>query len=355
MEKKTKSEISNYIETPFDDETLGSLIKALIETYNFDPINMYQHINRQENADEPVPEETGMFENMLMEKSKSESSPIITPDVDDFWVRIKSTQPAIRSEGKPIRIVLNLKGKDKTSFAERYIEEMDRQKLPFHFKFSRRDTRDDQVVIEIPRELFRQQLELIKGLVSDFQLGSVPALYGKLKENPGIGIGEAFDTAMLSTTYAKVVLIKYALAKYLYDYIDRGGEISETAKSSLDKLCPSLVNEKFITRLESAPMPEWRARGALYRNHISEPTNCKYLSLPFYTGQFANDVGPEIRRILAENPRDFYKGMIDAYRAVATEGWGFSDSLVFSKGAEQYLLENVFGKSPTREATENDR
>ncbi len=326
MEIKTVkgNDISNYVQLPFDDAAIGALVMQFIKS-DCSCINTYNTINKKETGDEPIPEEMAEFIDSLGPDKPSK-----------YWAVFSAY--ACFNPLEACRIVLNIKGKDKKTFAQRFLQECKAKNLPYIFKFSKRDIRNDQIVIESPRELLGQYIAMAKSASSDLEIGNPPALYGTLRSNPKIGVGEAFETWNFSPSQMMIFLVYYSMTKYLADHSD---ELDESAKNALYELCPAFHPDKleyYTEKVKTSHSDNFKKRVAYYMKHIylgTSATQTLFGPEKNYEGKFFSiKLGPVISEIYnGPNKEEFLKEIIRNYRMIATEAWGRSESILFSQKA----------------------
>ena len=131
------------------------------------------------------------------------------------------------------RIYLNLKDKQKAEFIENYINRFQKFKIPFELKFSKDDSRLDQIVILSRSENFEENILAVEELTKDMQLGELPILIGKYKS--GIGIAEEYYNRLYSPTMIKLALVRSSVKKYLCDHIDEfGNQLSDEEEEKIN-------------------------------------------------------------------------------------------------------------------------
>ena len=158
-------------------------------------------------------------------------------DINRDWVVLYSGYNPMKDKQSPpdnrrpllYRIYLNLKDEQKAEFIQNYIKRCQQSKIPFELKFSKDDSRLDQIVILSRCENFEENVLAVEELTKDMQLGDLPMLVGEYKI--GIGIAEEYHNRLYSPTMAKLTLVRSSVKKYLCDHIDEfGNQLSDEEK-----------------------------------------------------------------------------------------------------------------------------
>lgn len=187
-------EILEKVKSPFTDELIKNLIKKYISCGCDDSI-FYSEINKIGTTDAL---KDNHFINDLMKQIYAIEVDTNSKQLDsqfhyesnDSWVIISSEKDSmidrqISSDNKrPLiyRLYLNLKGEEKKDFVLNYINKCQENNLPYKFKFSRDDLRNDQIVILTSSETFEESVDIIEELTENAQLGELPMLIGEYKD-----------------------------------------------------------------------------------------------------------------------------------------------------------------------------
>lgn len=116
------------------------------------------------------------------------------------------------------RLYLNLKGEEKSEFIENYIKKCQEDQIPFEFKFSKDNSKYDQIVILSRSENFEANISTVEVLTKNLHLGNLPMLIGEYKD--GIGIAEEYYNRLYIPTKVKLALVRSSVKKSLCDHKD---------------------------------------------------------------------------------------------------------------------------------------
>ena len=349
-------QILKQVKSPFTDEFLSSLIEKYISC-GCDYDILYKKINELGNNNEKIDDNLravmskihsrGIPRGEEYTKTDEEIKESYIYDNRRCWVEVLSETDPIKGDiwtkdkKKPLvyRIYLNLKGEDKANFIQNYIQTCRNEQIPFEFKFSKDNSRQDQIVILSSVENFEKNISIVETLTSGMQLGEVPELMGEYKE--GIGISEEYYNRTKSPTQIRLKLIDSAVKKYLCDNIENLSEfLAEDDKKAIDSFI-----KVFDFQYEDAKEEVENFRRNLRKNYFQKRSSMECYkekmessSEAFMFGGDFKRLGPTIQRIYQSNPDKFMQEIIKNYRTIATEVWGLSSNLVFSSETEEQFL-----------------
>ena len=214
----------------------------------------------------------------------------------------------------------------------------------FRSKFSRNDSRCDQIVILSKLEDFEENIAIVEELTKSLQLGKLPLLIGEYKNN--IGIAEEYYNRLYSPTKAKLSLIRSSVKKYLCDHKDEFYEqLSEEEKR---KISVYLEEFLYMYNLEKADKEKlgqdykdfnkkyYQRKGSLdcAREHIENDEDA------YVCGTGLLGLGSAIQQIYLKDPEHFANEVTQNYRMIGTQVWGFSQDFVFSNETEEKFLKS---------------
>lgn len=348
------------VKSPFTDDLIQELIKKYISCGCNDNL-LYNEINHLENNKNSIDPYTsalinniycqGINKNMLWNCKKENDSQLIY-DNNTSWVIIYSEEDPMKdnqftADNKiPLiyRFYLNLKGKEKSDFVLNYLNKCRERKLPYEFKFSKDDYRNDQIIVLSRLENFEENISIIEDLTKDIQLGKLPMLVGEYKNN--IGIDEEYYNRLYSPTKAKLSLVRSSVKKYLCDHKDDFYDIlSDVEKEKLDEY----ISE--FTYLYTNELEDKEELGEDYEDlnkkyyQIKNSIECakEYIendSNAYFCGTGLLDLNGAIQQIYSNNPEQFVSEIIKNYRLIGTQVWGFSQNFVFLNETEEKFLKS---------------
>ena len=333
-------EMLKKVRSPFTDELIQDLIKKYI-SYGCDDKLLYRQINNVEMNDNSIDGFTSDLVNkMLYKQAEYQAEPsgdwvILSSEKDPMGVNTVPKSPLI------YRIYLNLKGQEKAEFVQSYIERCQETQMPFQFKFSKYDSRPDQIIILSRVENFEENILTIEELTENTSLGNVPKLVGEYKE--GIGVAEEYYDKSYSPTSARLSLLRSSIKKYLCDHKDEFyDELSDDDKERIDKILSSFEKKSIreIERIERLGQNyvdrkrHYQRKSTLDRlNEHAE--NCEEAQL---YGPVLLELGSVIKRLYSKKPEEFIDEVTKNYRMIGTQIWGFSKDFVFSVETEEKFL-----------------
>lgn len=351
---KMKSEILEEVKSPFTDELIQELIKKYISCGCDDSL-FYSEINKLEDTDGT---KDNHFTNELMRQiyaieadtNSKQLGSQFHYESNNSWVIISSEKDSIidsqiSSDNKrPLiyRVYLNLKGEDKKDFVLDYINKCQENNLPYKFKFSRDDSRNDQIVILTSLETFEECVDIIEELTENAQLGELPTLIGKYKN--GIGIAEEYYNRLYSPTMAKLALVRSSVKKYLCDHKDEFyNQLSDEDKKKIDDiLVPFEYRYGRELKRSEKEGKEYKDRRKKYyqrkscidcaREHIENDSDA------YVCGKGLLDLGNVVEQIYLKNQEQFINEVTQNYRIIGTQVWGFSQDFVFSNETEEKIF-----------------
>lgn len=162
---------------------------------------------------------------------------------NEYWMKVMSNPDDFKDyeDGDPdgthllYRIYLNVKGKDKLDCVMGYIEECHKRGLEYKFKFSTRDGRNDEIIIQSTQEHLLENISIVQDLTKSMEVGITPMLVGKYGNN--IGVAEEYYNRLLSPTQARIYLLGAAQIKYICDHRDTALALcSDDEKSTLEEM-----------------------------------------------------------------------------------------------------------------------
>lgn len=343
-------DILNDVESPFSNELIQELIETFISC-GCDYDKFYSEVNHTEANDRlndsyeliNYIEKIGIPKEKA-EKYEDENKPIppLLYDAHGFhWMTLYSKEEPLNDKvdqnGKwPLiyRFYLNLKGQDKADFVKGYLKECQQKGIPFHFKFSKTNSREDQIVLLSRLEDFEDNFSIISDLTKDKGIGTPPKLVGKHKNN--VGIDEEYYIRCISPTQAKLLVIISAITKYVCDYNSEFYEqLSNDEKEMVDTLIQHFKKEiEFVEEFGEAKIEYYQKKGEL---------DCLKENIEFYQGNRCDTrallkFSEIVQKIYASNPEQFIQESIKNYRMIGTQVWGFSKDFVFSNETEERRL-----------------
>lgn len=358
------SKILEEVKSPFTDE----LIKELIEKYitcGCDDDLFYNEINKSENTNKSISEHLGVLINQIYSQGIPKSKLWNYKDKDDIqlvydsnnsWVVLYSEEDPMEDNKittdnrRPLvyRIYLNLNDKEKTEFIKNYIKRFQKLKIPFELKFSKDDTRLDQIVILSRSENFKENVLAVEELTKNFKLGDLPPLIGEYKN--GIGIAEEYYNRLYSPTKAKLALVRSSVKKYLCDHIDEFvSQLSNEEKEKINTyieefnyLYASVKQdiEEFGEKYEDLNKSYYQEKNTIdcAKEHIENDHDA------YVCGTGLLDLGNAIKQIYLNNPEQFTSKIVKNYRMIGTQVWGFAQDFNFSNETEKIFLKSKDGE-----------
>ena len=228
------SKILGEVKSPFKDDMIHDLIEKYI-TCGCDDDLFYNEVNQLNNDDTRTSTHIrelinkiysqGIDKNELWNYPDKEDIQLVY-DINSSWVFLSSEEDPMKdnqrifNKQRPLvyRIYLNINDKQKAEFIQNYIKRFQEAKIPFELKFSKDDTRLDQIVILSRAENLEENVLTVEELTKDMKLGDLPALIGEYKNK--IGIAEEYHNRLYSPTKAKLSLVRSSVKKYLCDHVD---------------------------------------------------------------------------------------------------------------------------------------
>lgn len=268
-------------------------------------------------------------------------------DSNSSWVILSSEEDPMKdnqrtSDNKnPLvyRIYLNLKDKEKTEFLENYIKRCQESRTPFELKFSKDDSRLDQIVILSRSENFEENVLAVEELTKDMQLGDLPILIGEYKN--GIGIAEEYHNRLYSPTKVKLALVRSSVKKYLCDHIDEfESQLSDEEKKTINAYIYKFNylyerNKKRIERTgKDSRKMYYQEKNTIdcAKEHIENDHDA------YVCGTGLLELGNAIKQIYSNNPEQFISEIAQNFRMIGTQVWGFAQDFVFSNETERTFL-----------------
>lgn len=353
-----KSKILKEVVSPFTDELIQELIKKYISCGCNDNL-FYNEINDLGSAKTNDDTFTrllidkiysqGINKGLLWTQNKANDSQLIY-DINNSWVILYSEDDPMKDQQitsdkkSPLiyRIYLNLKGKEKSEFIENYIKKCQENKIPFNFKFSKNDLRNDQIILLSRIEHLEENIIIIEDLTSNLQLGKLPMLIGKYKD--GIGIAEEYYNRLYSPTKVKLALVRSSVKKYLCDNKDDFyNQLSDAEKQKIDEY----INEfAFLYDMEmeekeilEEDYKDWKK--CYYQRKSTIDCTKEHIengSDAYVCGTGLLELGNAIQQIYSKNPEQFIHEITQIYRMIGTQVWGFSKDFVFSNETEEKFI-----------------
>lgn len=271
---------------------------------------------------------------------------------NNSWVTISSEQDPMNEQRKisddkrPLtyRIYLNLKGKEKSDFVLSYINRCKGNDLPYKFKFSIQDQRNDQIVLLSSSENFEENLSIIEELTKNLQLGNLPMLIGVYKD--GIGIAEEFYNRLYSPTQVRLALVRTSVKKYLCDHKDEFYEnLSDDEKKKIDEFVGNFKylydaemddKEYFGEEYEDLNKNYYQRKSSIdcAKEHIENDRDS------YVCGDGLLELGSAIQQIYSNNAEQFIHEVTQNYRMIGTQVWGISQDFVFSNETEEKFMQS---------------
>lgn len=239
---------------------------------------------------------------------------------------------------------MNLKGEEKSTFVLNYIKKCKENGLPYELKFSREDSRNDQIVILSSLEDFKKNTLLVEELTKNMSLGDLPMLIGEYKNK--IGIGEEYYNRLYSFTKARLVLVRTSVKKYICDHKDEFyNQVSDDDKRKI---------EKYISRFKELYENEMEEKQELGKDYedlkkrdyqIKSSIDCAKEHIENDRDAYVYrtdllDLNRAIQKLYSNSPEKFIKETTQNFRTIGTEVWGFSKDIVFSNETEERFLTN---------------
>ena len=345
------SRILEEVKSPFTDELLRKLIEKYIACGCNDNL-FYNEINQLENTDKSIDSpHTEALISQIYSQGISKSRLWNYPDKDNIplaydsnnsWFLLYSDDDPMQDNRRtadnrrPLvyRIYLNLKDKEKAEFIENYIKKLQESKIPFKLKFSKDNTRLDQIVILSRSENLEENVLAVEELTQDFNLGKLPMLIGEYKN--GIGIAEEYHNRLYSPTSVKLALVRSAVKKYLCDHIDEfESQLSDEEKKKINKYISEF---NYLYEFEKEDIEEFGDEYEdLSKNYYQEKSTIDCAkehiendSDAYICGTGLLELGNAIKQIYSNNPEQFMSEISQNYRMIGTQVWGFTQDFVFS-------------------------
>ena len=341
-------DVLKKVESPFTDEMIQDLIKTFV-LCGCDSNSSYNNVNNNNSTTKLGPEIIKMINNIedggissseAWQMDKTRIPYII--DTNNAWIIIKSDEDPYgeyrrtKNNKQPLvyRTYLNVKGKEKLDLVKEYISKCKDKNLPFKFKFSKDDDRDDQVIFLSNEEAFEEQLEIIEELSQGLELGQLPKLIGKYKDN--IGVSEEYVYRLFSPTTAKLALIKSSIKKYLCDHREElctkfSDEEIDIVDGFIKEFDASYEFQEEI--LERSGKKYIETRKSYYQKKDNMECAKEHIETNSDSYMSKNDlpqIGNAIIKLYEENPEVFLQEIKENFKDIAINVWGYSKDLVFS-------------------------
>ena len=358
------SKILGEVKSPFKDDMIHDLIEKYI-TCGCDDDLFYNEVNQLNNDDTRTSTHIrelinkiysqGIDKNELWNYPDKEDIQLVY-DINSSWVFLSSEEDPMKdnqrifNKQRPLvyRIYLNINDKQKAEFIQNYIKRFQEAKIPFELKFSKDDTRLDQIVILSRAENLEENVLTVEELTKDIKLGDLPALIGEYKNK--IGIAEEYYNRLYSPTKAKLSLVRSSVKKYLCDHVDEfESQLSDEEKKKINEYIGEF---NYLYESEKGDIEEcgnkYEDLGKSYyqekstidcaKEHIENDHDA------YVCGTGLLDLGNAIKQIYSNNPEQFISEISQNYQMIGTQVWGFALDFVFSNETERTFLnskENV--------------
>lgn len=350
-------DILKQVRTPFTDE----LIKDLIEQYiscGCDDNVFYNEINNLGSSDVQDNHFTnelvdqiyakGIAKQDLFYEENDDHKPIYSENRS--WMVVSSEddpmKDSVRGGERPLiyRFYLNLKGEEKSMFVLNYMNKCKESEIPYEFKFSKDDSRNDQIIVLSREKDFEKNMSLIEELTEGMTLGNVPLLIGEYKNK--IGVAEEYYNRLYSPTQAKLSLVRSAVKKYLCDHKDEFySQLSDDEKEQIDtyinefKICyehEMKDKEQSGDDYEDWKKSSYQRKSSIdcYNEHMENDSDA------YVCGNGLKDLNRVVQMLYSKNPEEFINEIIGNFKTIGTEVWGFSRDFVFSNATEEKYLNN---------------
>lgn len=358
------SKILEEVKSPFTD----GLIRELIEKYiacGCDDNLFYNEVNKLDNADKTTSTHIRALINQIYSQGIAKSELCNYPDKENIqlvydsnssWLVLSSEDDPMKDNQRtsdnqrPLlyRIYLNIKDKQKAEFIEDYIKRFQESKIPFELKFSKDDSRLDQIVILSRSENFEENVLAVEELTKDMQLGDLPMLIGKYKD--GIGIAEEYYNRLYSPTKVKLALVRSSVKKYLCDHIDEfENQLSDEEKKKINEY---IGDFNYLYESEKEDIAEFgEDYEDLSKNYYQEKStiDCakEYVENDhdaYVCGTGLLELSNAIKQIYLSNPEQFISEISQNYRMIGIHVWGFAQDFVFSNETERTFLNSKENK-----------
>ena len=354
------SKILEEVKSPFTDE----LIRELIEKYiacGCDDNLFYNEVNKLENVDKNTSTHIKALINQIYSQgiAKSElwnshdkESIKLVYNSNNSWVELYSEKDPMKDnqrtsdKKRPLiyRIYLNIKGKQKAEFIEGYIKRFQESKIPFGLKFSKDDSRLEQIVILSRSENFEENVLAVEELTKDMQLGDLPILIGEYKDH--IGIAEEYYNRLYSPTRVKLALVRSSVKKYLCDHIDEfENQLSDEEKKKINSY---ISDFNYLYEFEKEDIEEFGEDYVdLSKSYYQEKSTMECAKEHIENDQDAYicgtgllDLGNAIKQIYSNNPDQFISEISQNYQMIGTQVWGFAQDFIFSNETERTFFKS---------------
>ena len=369
------SEILKKVKSPFSD----NLIKELIENYiacGCDDNLFYNKVNKLDDTNKSISTSIITLINQIYSQGISKSELWNFPDKEKIqlvydsnssWIVLSSEDDPMEDNKRTTdnrriliyRIYLNLKDKEKANFIENYIKICQKAKMPFEFKFSKDESRLDQIVILSRSENLERNVFLVEKLTKDLQLGSLPILVGEYGN--GIGIVEEYYNRLYSPTKVRLALIRSSIKKYLCDHLDEfKNKISDEEK----EIISSYIRE--FNYLYESEKQNLEIFGEEYED-IDKKYYQEKSTIECAKERIENDsdarinekdllnLGNVIKYVYLSNSEKFVKEIIQNYRMIGTQVWGLAQDFIFSNETENKFLKSKDGEQNSSKKEETSR
>lgn len=336
------------VESPFTDEFIKELIKMYLDN-NCDFNTMYSAINKTNIGDLQINEHVDVLRqvirnwyNSARDSSGGDSNPEY--DENEFWMRISSNSKEFEEydKGDPAglhllyRIYLNVKGKDKLDCVMKYIEECHKKGLEFQFKYSTKDGRDDEIVIQSKTEDFLENISIIQEITQNMELGRVPMFVGKYGEN--IGITEEYYNRLMSPTQVRIHLLGAALIKYVCDHMEEALKLCTDEEKKPLEYIETSVNMFKEEAEEYKDFDDKLICGAKIDDVDRLTQNILNSDEMYLDGRYKlPKLNGIIRKMYELNPEGFLQEITSNVKYIGNNVFGISKDMIFSVTTENNI------------------
>lgn len=350
-------EILRKVKSPFTDELIISLVEKYISSGCNDNL-LYEEINNLGNMTGNDDKATRELINRIYSIGKSKSTAWEERDKSGIYYDNSRSWTVLYSNDDPMnenrmtnynkiplvyRFYLNLTGKEKSDFVLQYLNNCQSENIPFEFKFSNDDSRNDQIIILTSLENFEKNFAILEELTRDKKLGEIPMLIGK--HDNGIGVTEEYHNRLYSPTKVRLALIRSSVKKYLCDHKEEFyNQLTDEEKKEIDSY---LHTYDFLVEREEKKK---NRKGNDYRDSKKKYYQKISSSIARFQEHIDDDneayccgdgllkLGNAVSQIYSNNPQQFLTEIVKNYRMIGTQVWGFSQDLVFSNETEERFL-----------------
>ena len=354
---KKLEDVISKVQSPFTDDFIKELIELYINA-DCDFHAIYDAINKANEENLQRNESINTLQNVIWDRGTSiadgkweedshgkshkvyETKPVYKEN--GYWMVLMSNPEAFKQyedgdpEGKNLlyRIYLNVKGKDKLNCVMGYIEECHKRGLDYKFKFSTRDGRDDEIIIQSNSEHFLENLSIVEGLTKQMQLGETPMLVGKYGNN--IGVSEEYYNRLLSSTQARIYLLGASILKYICDHSDTAMTLcTDDEKRTLNDLLKTIK----LYKEEAKATEMFNLIPYAKIDNVNMYEQNIFGSSDMYTdGSFEiQKLSGLAHRMYASEPEDFLNEITSNVRYIGNNVFGISNDMIFSVTTENNI------------------